>query len=271
MSRIAMAVEYDGTAFYGWQIQKDGRDVQSCVERALSVVANEPVKAVCAGRTDSGVHAIGQVIHFDTSARRGERSWVLGVNSNLPDDVNATWARVVAPDFHARFSARRRTYRYLIVNRRVRSSVLRDRACWIHRPLDADLMQRAATYLLGEHDFSSFRAANCQANTATRTIHRLDVVRQHDFIWLTICANAFLQHMVRNIAGALIKVGLAERDPDWVEEVLRQRDRKRAGVTAPPEGLYFTAVAYPPEFGLPETEVVAAVPDSFIMPLPGWT
>ncbi len=266
-----MAVEYDGSDFFGWQIQKEGRDVQSCVERALGVVADEPVKAVCAGRTDSGVHAIGQVIHFDTSAVRGERSWVLGVNSNLPDDVNATWARVVAADFHARFSARRRTYRYLFVNRRVRSSLLRDRACWVHRPLDADRMQHAARCLLGEHDFSSFRAANCQAKSATRTIHRLDVVRQQDFIWLTICANAFLQHMVRNIAGALMRVGLGERDPAWVEDVLSRRDRTRAGVTAPPEGLYFTAVGYPPQFELPEIEVAAGVPDSFIMPLPGWT
>jgi tRNA pseudouridine38-40 synthase len=266
-----MAVEYDGSDFFGWQIQKDGRDVQTCVERALSVVANEPVKAVCAGRTDSGVHAVGQVVHFDTTAARGERSWVLGVNSNLPDDVNACWTRVVPDDFHARFSALRRTYRYLILNRRVRSSLLRRRACWIHRPLDATRMQAGAGHLLGEHDFTSFRAANCQANTAVRTLHRLDVARRDDFIWITVTANAFLQHMVRNIVGALLKVGFGEREPEWIGDLLRQRDRTRAGVAAPPEGLYFTLVEYPPEFGLPEPPGVSAVPDSFIMRLPGWS
>jgi tRNA pseudouridine38-40 synthase len=266
-----MAVEYDGSDFYGWQIQKDGRDVQTCVERALSVVADEPVKAVCAGRTDSGVHAVGQVIHFDTTAVRGERSWVLGANSNLPDDVNATWARPVSDDFHARFSARRRTYRYLILNRRVRSSLYRSRVCWIHRPLAASPMQAAARFLVGEHDFSAFRAANCQANTAMRTLYSLEVERRDDFIWLTITANAFLQHMVRNIAGALLKVGLGECEPEWVQEVLQRRDRTLGGVTAPPEGLYFTAVRYPDRFGLPSGAVVSTAPDSFIMRLPGWT
>lgn len=249
--RIAAGVEYDGSGFAGWQVQREGRTVQACVEQALGRVADHPVQVVCAGRTDAGVHATGQVIHFDTEAARSDRSWVLGANTHLPGDVCLTWARPVPEDFHARFSARARRYRYVILDRWVRPALLRGRATWCHYPLDVERMQMATRHLLGEHDFSTFRALGCQAKSPVRTIHEIAVTREGEFVYLDVRANAFLHHMVRNIAGVLLAVGKGEQAPDWVPELLAHRDRTKGGVTAPPDGLYFVQVYYESQFDVP--------------------
>ncbi|MGR8921296.1 MAG: tRNA pseudouridine(38-40) synthase TruA [Gammaproteobacteria bacterium] len=249
--RIALGVEYDGSRFHGWQRQRDERTVQAELERALTRVADEPVDVVCAGRTDTGVHATGQVVHFDTGAHRSERSWVLGSNVNLPGDVAVVWARPVPDDFHARFSARSRTYVYLISTRQARPGLWSGRVSWECRPLELARMQAAATALVGEHDFSSFRAKGCQAHSPVRTIHRLELTERDGLITLTVEANAFLQHMVRNLAGVLMEIGRGRRVPAWAAEVLAARERERGGVTAPPSGLYLAAVRYAEEFGLP--------------------
>jgi len=258
--RIAIGIEYDGTAYNGWQRQKSGIGVQEVVERALGFVADHPLEAVCAGRTDTGVHASGQVAHFDTSVERSMRSWLLGANSKLPDDVNLCWARPVPADFHARYSALARTYRYLILNRMLRSSLHRHRAWWFHERLDVDRMQAAADLLLGEHDFSAFRAAGCQARTAMRDLRRLDVRRHGDWISLTVTANAFLQHMVRNLTGVLVAVGTGEQEPRWAGEVLASRDRKLAGVAAPSHGLTLVRVDYPDDLDIPAAELPQLLP-----------
>lgn len=255
--RIAISVEYDGTAFNGWQIQKDARSVQACLEEALSKVADMPVSVVAAGRTDAGVHASGQVVHFDAAARRSDRSWVLGTNSYLPEDVSLGWAHEVDDTFHARFSATGRTYHYLILNRPTRSALQRFRSCWIHRPLDEKKMNDAAKFFLGERDFSAIRAAQCQAKSPVRHVRHVDVRRFGDTIRLEVTANAFLHHMVRNMAGILIEIGKGEAEPQWAEEVLLARDRTQAGITAPPQGLYLVAVHYPEKFHLPESTGIA--------------
>ena len=255
--RWALGIEYDGSAFAGWQRQPGARTVQSELDRALAAVADAPVQAVCAGRTDRGVHAAWQVVHFDSAAPRRPRAWVLGANSRLPPDANVLWAREVPDDFHARFSALARSYRYVILNRPVRSGLLRDRACWVHRPLDETRMREAAARLEGEHDFSAFRAAACQAGHAVRRIRRLAVTRQGPLVTLEVTANAFLQHMVRNIAGALMRVGAGDRDPQWIAALLEGRDRRLAGPTAPAAGLYLRDVRYPAAYGLP---VAGAIP-----------
>lgn len=246
--RIALGIEYDGTAYNGWQRQKTGLGVQQRVEEALKLVADHTVEVTCAGRTDTGVHASGQVIHFDTSSTRDDRGWLLGANSNLPDDISVLWARHVGDDFHARFSATGRNYRYRILNRLERSALHRHRAWWVYQPLDAERMHAAAQHLLGEHDFSAFRAAGCRANTAQRNITRISVARTGDWITLKVSANAFLQHMVRNITGTLASVGEGEQSTEWIAEVLKSRDRKRAGIAAPPHGLTFMSVDYPCEY-----------------------
>jgi tRNA pseudouridine38-40 synthase len=225
--------------------------VQSCLEQALTKVANHPVSLICAGRTDAGVHGIGQVVHFDTTAVRSERAWVLGGNANLPLDLSLSWARAVADDFHARFSALARRYRYLIFNQPHRSALWHQRASWCYRPLDAERMHAAGQALVGEHDFSSFRAAECQARHPIRHILELTVRRQGDGVVLEVEANAFLHHMVRNIAGVLLAIGAGDRPVEWAREVLERRDRTQGGVTAPAEGLYLLAVRYPERFGLP--------------------
>ena len=248
--RIAIGIEYDGTAYNGWQRQDNGDGVQERVEKALSVVANEKIAVTCAGRTDTGVHASDQVAHFDTSSERSDRSWLLGANSNLPDDIAVTWARSVDDGFHARFSATSRSYRYLILNRPVRSALDRNRAWWVYQRLDASLMHQASQALLGRHDFSAFRAAGCQASTPNREISSMTVVRNGDWLTLEVTANAFLQHMVRNITGTLAKVGRGERPPQWLEEVLESRNRIEAGIAAPPHGLTLVEVGYPEKFGL---------------------
>lgn len=248
--RIAIGIEYDGTAYDGWQRQRNGIGVQQRVEEALSRVADEAVEVVAAGRTDSGVHATGQVAHFDTAASRSERGWLLGANSLLPDDINLCWVVPVAGDFHARFSATSRSYRYRILNRLVRSALERHRAWWVHRRLDHARMHEAAQALLGEHDFSAFRAAGCQASTATRELLSISVTRDGDRLSLNVTANAFLQHMVRNITGTLVAIGSGDRPVEWAAEVLASRDRSAGGVAAPPHGLTLVGVSYPAACGL---------------------
>jgi tRNA pseudouridine38-40 synthase len=249
--RIALGIEYDGTSYNGWQRQKTGLGVQQRVEEALAIVANERVEVVCAGRTDTGVHASGQVVHFDTQSERSNRSWLLGANTNLPADVAVTWARPVDAEFHARFSATARCYRYAILNRLQRSPLHRDRAWWVYEPLDAERMHKAAQSLLGKHDFSAFRAAGCQANTAVREISHIAVSRRDHWLTLDVTANAFLQHMVRNITGTLATVGRGEQEIDWITTVLESRDRKAGGIAAPPHGLTLVGVDYPESFALP--------------------
>lgn len=251
--RYALGVEYDGSGFYGWQTQRQEPTVQASLEAALARVADHPVRVACAGRTDTGVHATCQVAHFDTDARRSPRSWVLGANSNLPDAVSVLWMQPVPDDFHARFSALARSYRYVILNRWIRPALEADRVSWQRRPLDHGAMNEAARALLGEHDFSAFRSSGCSANHPVREVQAVSVGRQADRVHLDITANGFLYHMVRNIAGSLMEVGLGERPVSWVGELLAGRDRTRAGVTAPPAGLYFTGVRYPEHFGLPTT------------------
>ena len=219
--------------------------MQAHVEAAIALVANEPVEVTCAGRTDTGVHATGQVGHFNTSAERSERSWLLGVNSNLPDDINLTWVRPASDEFHARYSATSRSYQYVILNRLVRSALSRRRAWWVHQPLDVDAMHEAAQALLGEHDFSAFRATGCQASTPNREVQAISVTREEDWVYLDVTANAFLQHMVRNITGTLVAVGLEDESVDWPGKVLESHDRKQAGVAAPPWGLTLVSVSYP--------------------------
>lgn len=246
--RIALGIEYDGAGFVGWQRQRHGRTVQGCVEKAVARVADHSVQVVCAGRTDTGVHATAQVVHFDTDAMRKPANWVRGVNSHLPADVRIQWAMQAADDFHARFSARRRHYRYVIHNDTVPSALMRQRVCQEQQPLDDKLMRAAAQHLVGEHDFTSFRAAACQARSPVRTVYRLDLSRSGQWVYIDIVANAFLHHMVRCIVGMLISVGRKEQSPDWMQEVLDARDRTRAGVNAPPGGLYLAGVEYAGEF-----------------------
>ena len=249
--RIALGLEYDGSRFHGFERQPARRTVQGEVEEALTRIAVAPVRVVCAGRTDAGVHATGQVVHFDTAASRPVHAWVRGTNTCLPSDVTVLWAHLVDGGFHARFLALRRRYRYVIVNRSARPALLAGRAAWEYRPLDARLMRLAARHLAGEHDFSSFRAAGCRARHPVRRVHRIEVVRAGDRIIIDVHANAFLQRMVRNIAGTLVAVGAGEHDPDWVASVLAARDRRAAGVTAAPDGLYLVGVDYPEEAGIP--------------------
>ncbi len=252
--RFAAGVEYDGQHFHGWQSQGDVRTVQDAVETAFSSVANHPVSVITAGRTDTGVHATGQVIHFDSHARRSNLSWLRGANTNLPKDVVIAWVRPVSEEFHARFSALERAYRYIIYNRPNRSACFFGKVSMEYRPLDLSRMQLAADSLVGEHDFSSFRAAGCQARSPVREIRSMQLTREPPYIYLDVRANAFLQHMVRNLAGVLMTIGAGEREPQWAQQVLRARDRKLGGVTASPHGLYLTEVVYPEKFELPQND-----------------
>jgi tRNA pseudouridine38-40 synthase len=250
--RVAAIVEYDGTEFAGWQSQEHSVSIQDAVQAALSFVAGEPVTAICAGRTDSGVHAIGQVIHFDTNAVRTARAWVLGANTRLSPAIALQWSGEVTMGFHARHTAIRRIYRYCILNRSARSALQRTRAAWIHRPLDAAAMHAAAQALIGEHDFSAFRSVECQSKTAVRRVERVEVRREGDYLWLEVTANAYLHHMVRNIVGTLLEVQ-TEADPRAaMARVLAGADRRFAGATAPPTGLYLWRVEYPPVYGIPD-------------------
>ena len=251
MPRIALGIEYDGSAYAGWQRQAHACSVQGEVERALGGVAGHEVSLTAAGRTDAGVHALMQVAHFDTTAARPEHAWSLGGTAAAADDVTVLWAREVPEEFHARYAALTRTYVYRILNRPLRPALERQRVCWVRRPLDAGRMHRAAQCLLGERDFSSFRAAECQSSTPMRRVIGIEVERRDDAVEITVCANAFLHHMVRNIAGSLLLVGGGDRPEEWLAEALEARDRTRAGPTAPPQGLYFAGVEYPAGFGLP--------------------
>ncbi len=249
--RIVAGVEYYGTDFDGWQKQDHGRTVQECVESAFSKVANHPVSIQCAGRTDAGVHAVEQVIHFDTQSFREEHSWVFGVNSILPDDINIQWARQIDNDFHARFSAISRHYKYIILNRPTRSALLSNYSAWQVYKLDENDMSEAAKHLIGKHDFTSFRATSCQSKTPIRHISKLSVQRQGDFVLIDVIANAFLHHMVRNIAGVLMQIGYKKYPVIWAKDVLNARDRTTGGITAPASGLYLMKVEYPEELKLP--------------------
>jgi len=245
-------VEYDGSRFCGWQTQPQGCAVQDALERALAGVASGPVSTICAGRTDAGVHALDQVVHFDTSAERPEAAWVRGVNALLPAACAVGWSRQVADDFHARFSATARTYRYLLLNHPVRPAADQARVGWFHLPLDLEKMQLAARLLIGEHDFSAFRSSECQARSPVRTLSRLDILRRSDYFVFELCANAFLHHMVRNIIGCLVYVGKGKYPPEWLGEVLAGRDRNRAAPTFEAAGLYLLRAHYDARWGLPE-------------------
>ncbi|MGM0481093.1 MAG: tRNA pseudouridine(38-40) synthase TruA [Pseudomonadota bacterium] len=250
--RIALGVEYDGSRYYGWQRQQQVDSVQQRLEQALSKVADEKVGVVCAGRTDAGVHATNQVVHFDVSKARGGGAWTLGINSNLPADIAVRWAQPVGDDFHARFSARARRYRYIIANTPLRPGILSHGVSHYHPLLDEQAMQAAAPALLGEHDFSAFRAAHCQSNSPRREVTHLTVTRRGDFIIVDIKANAFLHHMVRNIVGSLITIGRHQQPPQWLAQLLAGGDRTKAAATAKPGGLYLVNVDYPAEFQLPQ-------------------
>lgn len=254
-ARLALGLEYDGSGFHGWQSQSSSSNVQDTVNRALSRVADEEVRCMGAGRTDAGVHAVEQIAHFETSARRSRRDWLFGANTYLPDDINLLWVREAPGDFHARHSALSRTYAYLILNRSVRSALERNRAWLIRDPLDDEAMHRAAQTLAGEHDFSSFRAADCQARSPVRTVMDIRVRRNGQRVWVVCRANGFLQRMVRNIAGSLALVGRGRRATAWIGEVLEARRREAAGQAAPPQGLYLQQIGYPPEL-LPDRNPV---------------
>ena len=249
--RYALGIEYDGTGFHGWQRLSDALGVQQVVEEALGFVANAPIAVQCSGRTDAGVHARCQVVHFDSPVERSDRAWLLGTTTRLPDGVCVLWAQRVADDFHARYSARARRYRYRILNRPVRPAMDRHFATWERQPLDSDAMHRAAQALLGEHDFSAFRTVHCQAKHPVRTLQHIAVARDGADVTIEVQANAFLHHMVRNIVGSLLPVGRGERPEAWVGELLAGRDRTVAGPTAPAEGLSFLGARYPAEWGLP--------------------
>lgn len=251
---IAMTIEYDGADYFGWQIQKKPAmpSVQEVLEQALSKVANEPIRVFCAGRTDSGVHASGQMVHFTSQTKRSEKSWIMGANVNMPKNVVVKSVSAVPANFHARFSATARTYRYVILNANVRSAILTNKVVQIAEDLDVNAMQKAANYLLGEHDFSAYRGAGCQSHTANRFVKVVRIYREGQFIITEITANAFLLHMVRNIMGVLIEIGLGKQSSIWAQELLIGQDRKKAARTAPPFGLYLVKAHYPSEFALPE-------------------
>lgn len=254
-SRVACRIEYDGSHYNGWQSQPhlNVTTVQDKLEQALAVVANAAVRVHCAGRTDTGVHAYSQLVHFDAPVPRSSKSWVLGTNANLPYDIRVHWAVPVSPQFHARFSAVARRYRYVIANTPVRPALLGGQVTWLRRPLDEKLMHEAAQFLLGERDFTSFRAAACQSSTPMRDVQSVEVFRLGDLIVIDIRANAFLHHMVRNIVGSLVAVGDGRKAAGWISELLLGRDRRLAADTAPSDGLYLVDVEYPLEYGLPPT------------------
>lgn len=253
--RIALIVEYDGSQYHGWQSQPGLRTVQSVLEQALSSVANHEVKVVCSGRTDTGVHATHQVVHFEPQCKRHVRAWVHGTNAALPKDVCVKWGQEISDDFHARHSATSRRYRYVIYNSAIRPSLLRGNVTWQVRKLNYQLMHEAAQLLLGEHDFTSFRAVHCNAKTPIRKVHDIRVFRRGDLVILDITANSFLHHMVRNVAGVLMAIGQGKQQVSWILEVLQAKDRRLGAETAPPYGLYLVDVNYPEQFKLASLSV----------------
>lgn len=254
--RIALGVEYDGSRYHGWQRQPDLHTVQGAVETALAKIVGKEIKVQCSGRTDTGVHAAAQVVHFDCDVERSLRAFVYGVNSQLPKDISVKWSHEVPDTFQARFSAMARHYRYVILNDAIRPGLLRSQLTWYYRPLNHKLMHEASSELIGEHDFTSFRSTECQSKSPVRNIHSISVIRHHDFVIIDIAANAFLHHMVRNIAGVLMAIGSERKPVQWIKDVLRMKDRSFAAETAPAYGLYLCKVVYPEEFELPETNLV---------------
>lgn len=249
--RIALGVEYDGSRFCGWQSQPSGCGVQDALERALTAIASEPIRVVTAGRTDTGVHALHQVVHFDTDVTRPDSAWVRGVNALLPDSVGVLWAQPVNEEFHARFSAISRRYLYLLHNHPVRPALLSGKVGWFHTPLDVEAMRQGAQYLLGEHDFSAFRAAECQAKSPVKNIQKITLAQDGDYVLFEFTANAFLHHMVRNLVGSLVYVGKGKHPPAWIDELLGNRDRTRSAPTFAPDGLYLAEIGYEAKWGIP--------------------
>ncbi len=265
-SRFALCLSYNGSAYHGWQAQKSGLPtVEQALQSAVSKVANHPVELVCAGRTDKAVHASHQVVHFESHARRSPRSWVFGCNSNLPSGISVSWAGQVDDEFHARYSATRRRYHYVIFNHPVRPACFADAVTWHHYPLDAQRMHSAAQCLVGEHDFSSFRAVGCQSKSPFRFIEFIRVYRVANMVVLDIQGNAFLHHMVRNIAGVLMAIGSGRKPDSWCQQVLDARDRTAGGVTAPPHGLYLTHVTYPEQWGIPVSEGAPSIVQAMLV------
>jgi tRNA pseudouridine38-40 synthase len=261
MNRIVLGIEYDGSEYAGWQSQRQNRTVQAVVEMALSKVADQAVTVICAGRTDAGVHALEQVVHFNSEVERDMQAWLMGSNTNLPADVRIIWAKPAIADFHARYSAVARFYRYIILNRKMKSALQRKQTTWCSQSLDADKMHQAAQFLIGEHDFSSFRAQGCQSKSPNRMMHFIDVYRQGDQVVIDISANAFLHHMVRNIAGVLMDIGKGKQPLEWTQELLKIKNRRLGGVTAKPDGLYLGAVYYPEQYGIPKHPVFNKLPE----------
>ncbi len=258
--RIALGIEYDGAPFTGWQTQPDGGTVQDALEAALAAIAGGPVRAVCAGRTDTGVHALAQVVHFDTQVDRPDTAWVNGVNTHLPRAIAVRWAARVTDDFHARFSATARHYEYVLINRPVRPAVWAGRAGWFHLPLDEERMRMAARHLIGEHDFSAFRSAQCQAASPVRSLKSLALRREGEYLRFSLAANGFLHHMVRNIVGCLVYVGKGKYPPEWLAQILAARDRALAAPTFGPEGLYLTGIDYDARWNLPSFHAAPMFP-----------
>ncbi|MFZ4831587.1 tRNA pseudouridine(38-40) synthase TruA [Rouxiella sp. Mn2063] len=255
VSRIALGIEYDGSHYYGWQRQQEVASVQACLEQALSRVADTPITVQCAGRTDAGVSATGQVVHFDTPVKRKDAAWTMGVNTHLPKDIGVRWVKDVPHDFHARFTATARRYRYVIYNHRYRPAILSSGITHVHMPLDVEKMQRAGQALLGENDFTSFRAVQCQSRTPWRYMMHLQVSRHGNYVVVDIKANAFVHHMVRNIVGSLVEVGAGNQSENWMAELLAAKDRNLAAATAKAEGLYLVSVDYPEKFALPKVSL----------------
>ncbi|AOE49728.1 tRNA pseudouridine(38-40) synthase TruA [Kangiella sediminilitoris] len=253
--KFALGIEYDGSYYYGWQRQSHAKSVQQTLEEVLSKIADEPVQVNCAGRTDTGVHATGQVVSFDISNERPLKAWTMGANTQLPDSVAVRWAHEVPDDFHARFSATARRYRYIIANTHARPAILNHGLTWCRQELDVEAMNAACTYFPGEQDFASFQASSCQSRTSFRFINHLTVERYHDYVVIDIKANAFLHHMVRNIAGTLIEVGKGLKPASWVKELIEERNRASAPATASPNGLYLVDVDYPEKFELPRLAI----------------
>jgi tRNA pseudouridine38-40 synthase len=262
--RIVLGVEYDGSAFCGWQSQPQACGVQDALDRALTGVASEPIVSSCAGRTDAGVHALAQVAHFDTSARRPLSAWTRGTNALLPDGIAVTWASQVAEDFHARFSATGRRYVYWLLCRPQRPGLLHQRVGWFHQELDIDAMGRASRCLIGKHDFSAFRAAECQAKTPVKVLRKLEVTRRGDVIRFDFAADAFLQHMVRNIVGSLVYIGCGRQPSTWLHDLLQSRDRTRAAPTFSAAGLYLAGVDYDAVWALPPQPDVESIEDAIL-------
>lgn len=252
--RIALGIEYNGFEFYGWQTQANLPTIQGCLESSLTRIADHPCSLLCAGRTDAGVHASGQVVHFDTHVNRNMRAWIMGTNSHLPPTIAVRWAKIVSDDFHARYSALSRCYRYIIYNHKVRSAILNHRATWHYEELNVATMQEACRYLIGELDFSTFRSSQCESKSPMRCVKRIAINRFDDFVIIEIEANAFLHHMVRNIAGVLMHVGAGFEEPEWVGDILAAKDRRKAVETASPAGLYLHEVKYPAHYLIPSNK-----------------